>query len=149
MKHETQIDRIAEDAISNIWMADMKNRGRDLVQHKIPDGPRYCFDFAYAFKCKPLDIISIAEVKDRPSWKKSYGTVMLGASKVKQLVEYNENGLPSYFIARLEGHVCYYRMAKRTLRFDLRWGGRSDRDDDRDKEPCYMIPLAYFYKCFQ
>lgn len=146
-QYETQQDRIAEDAISSIWINEMKNRrGRTLIHHKMPDGPRYSFDFAYTIP--PSDIVcAISEVKDRPGWRKGYGDVMLGASKVKQLVEYSENGLPAYFIVRLPIGVHYCRVTKGVLGFSVRWMGRTDRGSSRDEEPCYMIPLEYFTKC--
>lgn len=146
MKHETQRDRIAEDAISKIWMDHMHRRGHRLTQKKIPNGPRYSFDFAYVNPSTGL-VCVIAEVKDRPGWRKCYDTVLLGASKVKQLVEYNEGGLPAYFIVRLDGEVRYLRMSKRVLKSDVKWRGRTDRGGSRDEEPCYMLPLGKFATC--
>ena len=148
MKHETQHDRIAEDAISNIWVQYMATQNRILYQHKMPDGPRYNFDFAYTLT-PGRNVAVIAEVKDRPGWKLRMGSVMLGASKVKQLAEYSESGLAAMFIVRLpKMGVYYHHVTKRTMSFPIDWMGRQDRDDDRDEEPCYMIPLSYFKKCY-
>ncbi len=134
-RYETQRDLEIELEIATAWAERFK-----LGLRKLPDGPRYSLDFA--FLSITGSVICLGEVKDRPDWKYSYGTVMLGLSKFRELSSYERTGMPTYFIPRLAGEIVSCRI--KDVDPKIQWTGRADRKDKEDKEPCVMIPRTLF-----
>lgn len=116
----------------------------NFVACKIPEGPRYSID--YCFKLGSY-AYCVAEIKDRPKWKMSFGNVFLGASKVRELYSYSEMGLPALFIVRLLGLIYYTKIDERIHDWKTDFAGRTDRDDPNDEEPVYLIPFGAFTLC--
>ena len=110
---------------------------------KLPEGMRYWADLALFRDDK---LIVLAEIKDRPGWKASYGDVFLGLSKVRELMAYTNMGVPSYFVARLDGVIHYVLINEKVARCDITWGGRTDRKDSKDVEPVVHIPYHLLRK---
>jgi len=142
--YEAPEDRISEEEIARLWASAGE---RKVKFFKLPTGPRYAIDFGFFHAGK---LVAVAEVKDRTGWELRNGTVWLGASKVKELYEYDQLGIPAYFIVRLLGEIYFTQIDKRILDRDyysISWGGTTKRNDPKDKEPCYNIPFGSLTKC--
>lgn len=138
-RYETKADLKAELAIVTAWASTY---GGDPF--KLPDGPRYSVDFAILSGRK---VVAMCEIKDRKKWKEEYGNIILGLSKVRELMTYHLMGIPSYFVVRVHGDIIFTRIDERINDYDMGIHGRWDRDDKDDREPCYRIPLGSFTKC--
>lgn len=81
------------------------------------------------------------EIKDRPKF--DYDTYMISAMKAvyaHQLAA--ATGLPVSLIVRLNGVLFSYKFF--APEWELGVGGRTDRGDKMDVEPCVFIPLEKF-----
>jgi hypothetical protein len=135
-RYETATDLGHELHIAKTWAATY-----DAEVRKLPEGARYWIDIGVFKQGK---MVAVAEVKDRPTWMLAYGSVILSLSKVRELYSYNEMGVPAYFVARLSGVIHHVKIDDRIKDWEIRWAGRTDRNDDMDQEPCVHIPHQYF-----
>jgi hypothetical protein len=135
-RYETAEDLNHEFTIATEWAAQW-----NATIQKLPEGKRYFCDMGVF---RDGNMVAIAEVKDRPAWKPSYGTVILGLSKVRDLYSYNKLSIPAYFVARLAGVIHYTRIDDRIADWHIHWSGRTDRNDPQDLEPCVHIPFEAF-----
>jgi hypothetical protein len=90
--------------------------------------------------------VSLVEIKCRTHAADAYPTLIISREKISRLLEIEQFiGVPAFLFVSFAG--------------DLRWmpvcdipdlpqvfAGRRDREDDRDREPCYDIPVGKFWR---
>ena len=135
-RYETLHDLGNELTIASEWAQRF-----NATVKKLPEGMRYFCDMGIFRNGK---LVAIAEVKDRPTWKPSYKTVILGLSKCRELHSYYKMEVPSFFVARLSGIIYYVAIDDRVSNWHIKWSGRTDRNDPCDTEPCVHIPIDAF-----
>ena len=137
--YETAANRDAEREIVEAWISHRWPGKR--TARKFPTGPRYCID--YGLYSGFDNLMAVAEIKDRGA---QYATVILGASKMHELIRWMRNGTPAYFVVRIPRGIFEYRITVDVTHLGIKLGGRSDRNDSNDMEPVYHIPMDYFTK---
>lgn len=135
-RYETEQDLNIEWSIGVEFARRFKAEAR-----KLPDGARYSIDLGIFREGK---MVAVAEVKDRPSWRRSYRDVILGLSKVRELYSYHKMTVPAFFVVRLENVIHYAAIDQRVENWKITWAGRTDRKDSEDVEPCIHIPYEAF-----
>ena len=99
----------------------------------------YPFDYAL----KRRSIVAWAEVKCRTNEHSRYPTYMLSLHKWKDGLHYESTtGLPFLIVVSFTDGVFYHQPSKGSPSFDI--GGRQDRGDAADMEPCVFIPIQQF-----
>ena len=133
--HETEADRRAEWEIVNELLARWGARAKKLHL-------KYKLDFMVY---KSNKAIAWVEAKDRPTWE-GYETYLLGFHKWCGAHQYlSFSRLPTVIAVRLKGQLMTYNVAPYDLgEFDIREGGRMDRDETADIEPVIHIPIEKF-----
>jgi len=87
---------------------------------------------------------SMIEVKARNIAFGTYGSFHLSVEKVIGLRQlFSETGVPQFICPYLTDGIYLYRLAPAD-RFEIEYGGRSDRGDPEDREPVCCIPWDYF-----
>jgi hypothetical protein len=137
--YETEKDRqaemeIAQEFVRAKWDCDIF---KNPIQYRV--------DFALL---KPGNVVfAWAEIKTRPKYRKGdFSTYLLSLEKVirgKELAR--ETGKPAFLIVQWTDALGW--MDFEDIRPDewvIEIGGRSDRGDPQDQEPCLMIPIRFF-----
>jgi hypothetical protein len=132
--YETDHDRQVERELIDLFIHESS------TAKKLPLGGRYTIDFAVYRNTG--DLAAVVEVKNRPTWEERYQTVFLSLSKTKELLEFEAIGVPAYFLVRLAEFGVYYWRCRSISGLHIRHGGRRDRDDHADTEPCVHIPVS-------
>jgi hypothetical protein len=82
------------------------------------------------------------EFKRRTVSRAEYPSYMISAQKVQALEQLAKaTSLPSYLVIQWTDSLGFCRDFSGC---DLRIGGRIDRNDPEDYEPCFMIPIERF-----
>lgn len=95
----------------------------------------YELDFAVL---RGLQVMGMAEVKVR---SRAYDTLMLSWHKALALREAARAGLIAWIVVALPEGIYTQRVGADDP-IDLRWGGRTDRQDWQDMEPVAHFPMA-------
>lgn len=136
--YETGKDKIAEAEIAALW-----GKQFNLWPVKF-DNVGNIIDFAFLRGSPAGAMVCVGEVKDRPGWKSSYETVILGWHKYRELQGYELRGVPAYFIVRLPKlGIGAIRIARNTTP-TVSPAGRSDRGDPKDFELCVHLHVGLF-----
>lgn len=89
-------------------------------------------------------LAAYAEVKSRKNIRAKYPTWMVSLEKwmyAKRIAEAS-NGVPMFFI--VEWTDGLYWLRQDTAQFSVGVGGRSDRNDDMDRELCVFVSVDQF-----
>lgn len=87
------------------------------------------------------NVCAVFEVKHR---RTSYHSVILSFNKIRMCRNFEEEGVPAFFLISMPGEdgaprLYCYRVGSKDLSY--RWGGRASRDK---REPLADIPLSDF-----
>lgn len=129
--YENQRDLTNENLVATA----LKEKGMDLVKMPVS----YRLDFAMLHKGK---VRGFAELKTRNNRHDKYPTLMISLGKVMSARQLSEaTGTRSIlFVKFLDGlYWCDFASP-----FDLKIGGRTDRQDDADIEPVAHFPMKVF-----
>jgi hypothetical protein len=89
-------------------------------------------------------VIGWAEVKNRDCYRDTYPTYLISVSKVIDLLNYEEKtGFPAVIIVGWNDIIGHIEV-KRIPYCKIGMGGRMDRGDWQDQEPCFMVPIHMF-----
>jgi hypothetical protein len=94
------------------------------------------YEFDYAIESED-EVKAFCEIKVRG---KHYPTLLLSLHKWQQGLMTAENtGLPFLLIAKTPEGIFWHQITKKPYRIVV--GGRKDRGDEQDIEPCVLIPF--------
>tara|TARA_R100001244_G_scaffold21303_3_gene22727 strand:+ start:2383 stop:2835 length:453 start_codon:yes stop_codon:yes gene_type:complete len=92
-------------------------------------------------------VIAFVEIKDKRSFKPNYKHIMCDVYKWEEmLMTSNATCLPCWYAVRAGGGIGMIAVVPMITRFEVRYGGRTDRDDPADQHPCLKIPVEKFKK---
>lgn len=92
-------------------------------------------------------VIAFVEVKDKRAFKKHYKTIMCDVSKWQSMVlTYFSTGLPCWYAVRIPCGGIGMIMATAGRGYEVKHGGRTDRNDPTDREACLALPVGDFEK---
>jgi len=136
--YETEKDRQAEMEIAHEFVRAKWNC--EVLKNPI----QYRVDFALLRP--PLLVFAWAEIKTRGHAKGHFPTFLLSLEKVIRAKELaRETGKPAFLIVKWTDHVGWMDFQEiRADEWPIEIGGRSDRGDPQDLEPCVMIPIRFF-----
>jgi len=138
-RYERESDRDAEQEIANIFATHCNGEAR-----KLP-GAYAEIDFALIRSGK---VQCFFEVKDRTGWRPEYETVFLSVAKARALMAYERMGIYVVYVVRLAGMVHYQKLEPKVLaKWDIEYRGRTDRNDDQDVEPVFLVPVRWMRLC--
>jgi len=132
-KYETQADRKNEQRVSEI----LKSKGFTVM--KLPIS--YQLDWAI-IDDSTGKISSFGEVKTRTFNMDKYPTAMVNLHKVIKANDISAcTGLPCYLIVLYLDALARIDFASE---FEVKVGGRSDRNDPQDRDVCAYYPISGF-----
>lgn len=132
--YQTPADRRGEAEIARIVSAAWQLR-------VIPWAPVCPVDWVLV---RGDDVLAVAELKTRHVERDRYQTLLLSAAKVAALDEYRRAfGVPGLLFVAFDDGVWWGDLADLTIR-EIRDGGRTDRNDPADREPCAFLGLDRF-----
>lgn len=113
-----------------------------LLVSKTP--PLHPYDYAGEGLDGSLE--AIFEVKCRTTPRKKYPTYMLSLMKFSKMVDISEaTGKPAYLVVSWTDGIYLFRVCRADMMLlDIKAGGRKDRGDPMDIEPCIFIPVDMF-----
>jgi len=101
----------------------------------------------YEIECameKKNSITAFCEFKRRHVNMNTYDTLILSLHKYKQLISYSwvEDG--AMLFVRWNDMDAVHNVPSEHIKFEIAWGGRTDRNDWQDTEPVVHIPITEF-----
>jgi hypothetical protein len=137
--YETAKDRKIEQAIIN----ELSDAWKVFYQ-KLPIKHR--LDFALLDDRR--NVTSWAEVKRRDNDSKTYNTYMLSLDKYMSGMKlFKLTGLPFFLIVKFTDGLYYCEMSLLSYaQMTISFGGRTDRADSQDVEPCVFFDTNLFKK---
>ena len=137
--YETAKDRKIEQAIIN----ELSDAWKVFYQ-KLPIKHR--LDFALLDDRR--NVTSWAEVKRRDNDSKTYNTYMLSLDKYMSGMKlFKITGLPFFLIVKFTDGLYYCEMSLLSYaQMTISFGGRTDRADSQDVEPCVFFDTNLFKK---
>jgi len=137
--YETEKDRKMEQAIINELSDAWK-----IFYQKLPIKHR--LDFALLDDKKI--VIAWAEVKRRDNDSTTYDTYMLSLDKYMSGMKlFKLTGLPFYMVVKFSDGLYYCEVSLLSYaQLNISFGGRTDRGDSQDVEPCIYFDSNLFKK---
>ena len=137
--YETEKDRKMEQAIINELSDAWK-----IFYQKLPIKHR--LDFALLDDKKA--VIAWAEVKRRDNDSTTYDTYMLSLDKYMSGMKlFKLTGLPFYMVVKFSDGLYYCEVSLLSYaQLNISFGGRTDRGDSQDVEPCIYFDSNLFKK---
>ena len=137
--YETEKDRKMEQAIINELSDAWK-----IFYQKLPIKHR--LDFALLDDKKA--VIAWAEVKRRDNDSTTYDTYMLRLDKYMSGMQlFKLTGLPFYMVVKFSDGLYYCEVSLLSYaQLNISFGGRTDRGDSQDVEPCIYFDSNLFKK---
>ena len=137
--YETEKDRKMEQAIINELSDAWK-----IFYQKLPIKHR--LDFALLDDKK--GVIAWAEVKRRDNDSTTYDTYMLSLDKYMSGMKlFKLTGLPFYMVVKFSDGLYYCEVSLLSYaQLNISFGGRTDRGDSQDVEPCIYFDSNLFKK---
>ena len=140
--YETKDDRERETEIATICA-----RAWDCEALKL----KIAAELDYVFH-RGGEIHAVVEIKDRTSGRgysshdmDRMGGYMISACKYQSAKRWCETHTSAFvLIVRLTDGIFWRRWTQTLPRVDIALGGRSDRGDWQDKEPCVFLPMSTF-----
>ena len=84
------------------------------------------------------------EFKRRHVDMNKYPTLILSLHKYKQLISYSFFDDGAMLFVRWNDKDAVHHVPSEHIKYDIAWGGRSDRGDWQDAEPVVHIPIKEF-----
>lgn len=124
--------------------AVMREVGDKLGLNVSKTPPLHSYDYAGEGLDGALE--AVFEVKCRTNSRMRYPTYMLSLMKFAKLIDTSEaTGKPAFLVVSWTDGICLFRVCRiDALLFDIKAGGRKDRGDPMDIEPCIFIPVDMF-----
>ena len=130
-----------------------RDNEQDLIRLVDPDGnaiklPEFCiFDFVLPIRMGDKIELQVWEVKKRTTKPglDPYKTLMIAKRKVDAAHEFMMRGIEPWFLIEYDG-TPYSMNVITTPRTGPTKGGRADRGDPYDQEPCYHFEFACMAK---
>jgi len=137
--YETEKDRKMEQAIINELSDAWK-----IFYQKLPIKHR--LDFALLDDKRV--VIAWAEVKRRDNDSTTYDTYMLSLDKYMSGMKlFKLTGLPFYMVVKFSDGLYYCEVSLLSYaQLNISFGGRTDRGDSQDVEPCIYFDSNLFKK---
>ena len=137
--YETEKDRKMEQAIINELSDAWK-----IFYQKLPIKHR--LDFALLDDKKA--VIAWAEVKRRDNDSTTYDTYMLSLDKYMSGMKlFKLTGLPFYMVVKFSDGLYYCEVSLLSYaQLNISFGGRTDRGDSQDVDPCIYFDSNLFKK---
>jgi len=138
-RYETKGDRTNEDGVAKIFCLNM-----NCTYKKVKEIDDYSPDVSF---WRSGERVAIGEIKCRTCSRSDYTTYMISKAKVDGLIE-RWHPLPVFLIVRWEGDGVWWRQLDEgsTANWWVAEGGRRDRNDKKDIEQCYHIPIGEFVR---
>jgi len=131
--YETSADRARENVVRQY----LESKYACLYTPAEPLSP-----FDGVLKYPDGTVAAIVEIKTRKNTKNKYPTYMLSAAKWESGRKVAEDlGVPFLLIVRFTDGVYVTKLKKE---YPINQGGRYDRNDAQDVEPCVFIPMTDF-----
>lgn len=131
--YETQNDRTAERKVAELVAAK-----RGLTAYAMP--LRYAVDFAF---CRGRVIEWWVEVKCRTNPREKYPTYLLSLGKWAGMMGlFGQTGIPAMLVVGWTDCIGVLELPAPRMAVEI--GGRTDRNDRQDVEPCVLIPVSQF-----
>lgn len=130
LKNERQVATL----LCSLWGMDA---------HKLPR--TYSLDYAMTSRSNTKKVVAFVEIKCRqvPSWQ--YDTLLISMAKVlRGKAIARETNIPTMLIVRWNDMVGGIDF--KDIDSEISLGGRTDRGDQQDVEPVYLIPIERFRK---
>ena len=127
--YESPDNREAEEAIAHAIKLTWK-----CMVKKLPI--RYEIDFALVRE----EVVALAEIKRRYHRFGEYETYMISLGKVAKA---NSLTLPCFVVVGWNDCIKWASLTNETPS-KIEWGGRTDRKDWQDEEPCAHYPIEIF-----
>lgn len=133
--YETSENITAEDSVAE---SIAKSWDIKLVKLK----KLYPFDRAFIFE---EEITGLLEIKCRNYASTDFPTYLFSAEKVRWAHQFMKSfDVSCYLAVKWTDRIGWHKI--RPTGYALRLGGRKDRADDQDIEPCVFIPMSQFDK---
>tara|TARA_R100001530_G_scaffold30009_3_gene23571 strand:- start:665 stop:1087 length:423 start_codon:yes stop_codon:yes gene_type:complete len=89
----------------------------------------------------------LVEIKCRTNKHDKYRDYLISKQKVDTVIREAENfGVKMWLVVRFTDGVYYRSISEVDMPLKTETGGRKDRNDARDIEPVYLIPIRTFRK---
>lgn len=136
-RYETRGDLDKEEVVLKIFCLNM-----NCTHKKIKEIDQYSPDASF---WRAGERVAIGEVKVRTCTMDAYTTYMISKGKVDHLIM-RWHPIPIFLIVKWKGDgIHWVRLSdNNTCNWRVMDGGRKDRDDEKDIEPCYHIPIGEF-----
>ena len=107
----------------------------NCIARKLPVS--YGFDYSLS---RDGQVLAAVEFKKRT---KKYPTLLLSLLKIKTANALRDVGLRPLLVVEWPDGIYFHEFRKN---YDISYGGRTDRGDSADIEPCVFIPIDEFQK---
>jgi hypothetical protein len=135
-RYETAHDRINEEDVAKIFCLNM-----NCTHRKIREIDDYSPDVSF---WRDGRRVAVGEIKCRKYTKDRFQTYLISANKVDSLIE-RWHPTPIFLIVRWTDRIGWIRLTESdALVWTQEIAGRKDRDEPKDQEFCYMIPIRQF-----
>jgi hypothetical protein len=132
--YETALNKSAEDEV-----ADQIAKAWDIQLVKLK--PLYRFDRAFIFE---NEITGYCEIKCRTNKSTDYPTYLLSMDKYTAATALNQLMEKSVYLVVAWTDITGWVKLVYNPEWRVKMGGRMDRNDEQDMEPCVFIPVKDF-----
>ena len=138
--YESPKDRGNEKEVVQKWL---KEDSRYFVRKL---RTKYILDFG-VFEKKTNKMVAAVEVRCRNVSPDAYPDIMCNLLKHRAADMFNDLGIPTYFLVRFEsGEIYSHKYVLDNGHYEVKLGGRTDRNDWEDIEPILCVPMKEFNK---
>ena len=135
-RYETRGDLLNEEGVAKIFCLNM-----NCTYKKVREIDDYSPDVTF-WRSKKR--VAVGEIKVRTNNKNHYPTYLISASKINSLNE-RWSPTPFFLIVKWTDEIGWVKVDDDSIRgWKIKTGGREDRNNPKDKELCYLIPIEQF-----
>ena len=120
----------------------------DIVQLK----PACHADFGIIKSGKVIGVMEVKRRKYTYDQMERMGGLMISAVKMQSLMNWKSSfGLGIMVGLQLSDGIYAFMVSRKDdlpMKSEIRIMGRTDRGDDQDMEPCVLLPMSEFTKCY-
>lgn len=135
-RYETKEDLTNEESVAKIFCLNM-----NCTYKKVKEIDDYSPDVTF---WRDEKRVAVGEIKVRTNVRNFYPTYLISANKINSVNE-RWSPTPFFLIVRWTDQICWVKVDDDSIRgWQIRMGGREDRNNPKDKELCYLIPVDQF-----
>lgn len=135
-RYEKKEDLINEDGVAKVFCLHM-----NCTYKKVREIDDYSPDVSFYRDDKR---VAVGEIKCRTCDHEEYGTYLISAAKLDGIMS-RWTPIPIVLIVRWTDGIYWVAVTERAASsWKKALGGRTDRDDPKDVEACYRIPISQF-----